>query len=244
MKNKWPYLSKAPIVEGLIDLRIDGASGLTLGSLKSACDELAAEFPLREEMHSFSGQISFAPKSGPSLSLRSPEHMGFVIKSVDQKWVAQFRLDGFTISRLQPYSTWDDLEKRARDLWQRYRDVAKPEKIVRVASRFINRIPLPVGETFDKTFVTTFNIPADLPQTVSAFLLRVVFPFVDEQCFVIATQSLPTEDQDCTFDLDAIAERNEGFSESEAWSKLSQLRDVKNQVFFASLTREALENFK
>jgi uncharacterized protein (TIGR04255 family) len=244
MTNKWTHLSKAPIVEGLIDLRIDRSPALTLDALKAACDELAPQFPSKEELRAFSGQITFSPESGTNVSAKAPASFGFKLTSTDQKWVAQFRLDGFTLSRLQPYTSWEELKSKAIELWNIYRAIAEPQKIVRVASRFINCIHIPFGELFDKTFTTTFSIPSALPQTVVGFLLRIVIPFENEESWAIVTQSLSEGSQDCTFDLDAFAVTQDGFSESEAWIKLEQLRGVKNRLFFESLTPDVLERFK
>jgi len=242
--NDWPHLSKAPVVEGLIDIRVERSPAVTLDTLKAACDELAADFPSREQLRTFTGQFSFSPESGPSFSAQAPAPIGLMLRSADQSWVAQFRLDGFTLSRLQPYTSWEKLQPRAKELWAKYTTVAQPQKIVRVATRFINRIPLPPGESFEKTFTTTFFVAASLPQAVHGFLLRVVIPFENEQALAIVTQALPENSQDCTFDLDAYAESPDGISENDAWDKLERLRGVKNRLFFKSLTPDALERFK
>lgn len=242
--STWPNLRRAPVVEGLIDLRVKQSQFVTLDALKGRADELAADFPAREELRQFMGQFSFSPKDGPSFAAQAPAPMGLMLQSADGKWVAQFRLDGFTLSRLEPYTSWDELTNRAKDLWSQYAAVAQPLKIVRVAARFINRIPLPQGESFDKTFNTTFNIAANLPQAVAGYLLRVVIPFENETAMAIVTQALPENSQDCIFDLDAFAMPPGGFSESEAWSKLEQLRRVKNRLFFGSLTQDALGRFQ
>ncbi len=129
-------------------------------------------------------------------------------------------------------------------LWHSYANVAQPQKIVRVATRFINRIPLPSGEPFDKTFSTTFSIAASLPQQVAGFLLRVAIPFEQSECLALVTQALRENTQECTFDIDVMSATPEGITESEAWSRLEQLREVKNKLFFESLSPQALEQFK
>ncbi len=127
----------------------------------------------------------------------------------------------------------------------KYSAVAQPKRIVRVASRFINRIPLPPGESFENIFTTTFTIAASLPQSVAGFLLRVVIPFESEGALAIVTQTLPENSQNCTFDLDAFTVVvPEGMSESDVWSKLELLRGIKNRLFFESLTAATLEKFK
>lgn len=242
--SNWPCLNKAPIVEGLIDIKVERSLFVTLDLLRVACDEMAADFSSKEELRTYTSQFSVSPESGPSLSVRGPAPMGFMLRSADRAWAAQFRLDGFTLSRLQPYTSWKDLKTRAMELWGQYCAVARPQKIVRIAARFINRIPLPPGESFEKTFTTTFSVAASLPQVVAGFLLRVVIPFENEQALAIVTQALSENSQDCIFDVDAFAATPDGISESDAWTKLERLRDVKNRLFFESLTPQALEKFK
>lgn len=242
--NTWPNLSRAPIVEGLIDIRVERPVDATIDALKAACDELAAEFPSRQELHTFMAQFNFShdPKAKTLTTGDSPG--GVILRSTDEKWVVQFRLDGFTVSRLQPYGTWDELKGKAFALWPKYSEAAKPTKVVRIASRFINRVPLPVGESFEKTFLTNFVIGPTLPQTVAGYLLRVVIPFEEYDAISIVTQSLDGNSTDCILDLDIFSEQPQGIAEAEIWGKLDGLREVKNRLFFGSFTDTALERFK
>ncbi|QOJ00183.1 MAG: TIGR04255 family protein [Phycisphaeraceae bacterium] len=240
----WPTLSKAPIVEGLIDIRVERLAEQTTTALKSACDELAGEFPLRIELRHWAGQINLSPQASPSISTAVDEPGGYLLRSTDEKWVAQFRLDGFTVSRLQPYGTWDDLKGMASKLWTKYSVAANPTRVVRVASRFINRVKLPTDESFEKTFLTNFVLGPTLPQSVAGSLLRVIIPFEDQNAVAIVTQSLEGISTECIFDLDAFSHHPEGIAEEEMWSKLDKLREVKNRLFFGSFTEAALERFR
>ncbi|MGI8979307.1 MAG: TIGR04255 family protein [Pirellulaceae bacterium] len=242
--SDWPSLSRAPIVEGLIDIRVEKSAAVSVQVLKNAADELAEEFPSRKERRIWMGQISLSQAAAASISTSAEGPDGIILHTADEKWVAQFRLDGFTFSRLNPYTNWDELRAKAAELWAKYQAAAQPSKIVRVATRFINRIPLPPGESFEKTFSTTFSLSPELPQAVAGFLLRVVIPFEQEQAVAIVTQSLEGGGTECLFDLDVFAEQPEGFSSEAAWDRLESLRDLKNRLFFGSLTPEALEGFK
>lgn len=242
--SSWPRLRNAPIVEGLIDIRVDRSPTLTFDTLKSACAELAPDFPSQQTMLASTLQFSLSADMGASMSGPTPATVGMVLKSTDEKWIAQFRLDGFTLSRLNPYTSWEELVARAKELWRTYEAVARPLRIVRVAARFINKIAMNLEEPFDKTFATSFSIAEALPQAVAGFILRIVVPFETENCLAIVTQALPENSQDCTFDVDAFAPFPDGASESDAWAKIEQLRSVKNRLFFESLTPQALERFK
>jgi uncharacterized protein (TIGR04255 family) len=243
----WPKLSKAPLVEGLIDIRVRQSSIVSSTELKFICDELAGDFPQRQELHNVVAQINFSPESSGSLLTASDGHAGYILRSTDGKWVAQFRLDGLTVSRLQPYESWDELKAKTAELWIRYAQSVKPTSVTRVATRFINRIQLPNGVPFENTFQTTFVIGSSLPQTVSEFLLRFVLPFEQEQALAIVTQAFEKshmDGTDCILDLDIFSEFPDGLIESEMWARLEVLRLVKNRLFFESLTDSALESYK
>ena len=242
--TNWPTLSKAPIVEGLIDIRVERSAGATAAGLKAACDELAAEFPSRQEQHTIVAQFSFSSDANTTSSTTEQDPDGIILRSADEKWVVQFRLDGFTISRLHPYGTWDELKAKASALWAKYSEAAKPIKVVRIASRFVNRVQMPPGESFDKTFLTNFVMGPSLPQSVAGYLLRVVIPFEEQNAVAIVTQSLDVGDKECILDLDTFSVQPQGIAENEMWSKLDNLRDVKNRLFFGSFTEAALERFK
>ncbi len=163
---------------------------------------------------------------------------------MDEKWVVQFRVDGFTVSRLQPYSDWSELKSKTAALWARYAAAARPAKILRIACRYINRVQLPIGESFDKTFLTNFAIGPSLPQAVAGYLLRVALSFEEQDAIAILTQSLEGNATDCILDLDVFSESPQGIDPNALWNKLDALRDVKNRLFFGSFTEAALERFK
>lgn len=242
--NPWPSLSKPPIVEGLIDIKVERSAAATFEALKAACDELAAEFPSRHDLRRFGIEFEFSLDAGASSKAMDDGPDGIRMHSVDGKWVVQFRLDGFTLSRLPPYGTWGELKDKATELWAKYSETVKPTKVVRIASRFVNRVPLPIGEAFEKTFLTNFVIGPSLPQSVAGYLLRVVIPFEEHGAIAIVTQSLEGNSTDCIFDLDTFSVHPEGVDDTEIWSRLDRLRDVKNRLFFGSFTDAALERFK
>lgn len=242
--TNWPTLSRSPIVEGLIDIIVERSAGATIDALKTACDELAAEFPSRQEIRVFVTQLDFLPD--PTLKTVTVGDLpgGIILRSTDEQWVVQFRLDGFTVSRLRPYGTWEELKGKAMALWAKYSEVMKPTKVNRVATRFVNHVQLPIGESFEKTFLTNFVIGPSLPQSVAGYLLRVVIPFEEHNAIAIVTQSLEGNSNNCILDLDTFSEQPQGIAESEMWGKFDGLREVKNRLFFGSFTDAGLERFK
>ena len=242
--NAWPQLKNAPIVEGLMDIQFEQSSDVSIGLIAACADELAAEFPSREEIRIFKGEISISAESVPSISSEVQSPAGLMLRSADGKWAAQLRLGGFSLSRLEPYTTWNELKARAQVLWSKYQTKTNSTKISRIALRYINRIAMPPGESFETTFKTTFSIAENLPQAVAGFLLRFVVPFENEKAFIIVTQALSENSQECTFDLDTFALIPDGISDENMWIRFDELRSIKNRVFFESLTPVCLEKYK
>ncbi len=239
----WPSLPRAPVAEGLIDIRIERSGTEDFEQLRAFSDSLAREFPAREEIKQFSGQFAFSSEGIPTVERGAAGPLGFLVRSADRGWAAQFRMDGCTVSRLSPYTSWADLVGEAKRLWGLFRDATGPAKVTRLAVRFINSIVLPVGEDLDQTFRTTFQVAPELPQAVAGFFLRFVLPFSDSEAMAIITQSLHENSTECTFDIDAFT-LVPGTTETELWDRVEVLRAIKNQLFFKSLTDKAIRRFE
>ena len=153
-----------------------------------------------------------------------------------------------SVSRLEPYTGWTNLKAKAEQLWGIYRDAVVNPVPIRLACRYINKIPLREGEQLEQTYRTHFVLPADLPQSFITSLLRVALHFKDEDAVAFVTQSIdPGQDPEhaaCIFDIDAFDANSAGFDYEQMWKRLETLRDIKNQAFFKSLTEEAVERLR
>ncbi len=111
--------------------------------------------------------------------------------SQDEKQIVQFRIDGFTLNRIRPYTNWKELFPEALRLWKYYLDFTSVDHVPRVAVRHINRIdlPLPVKDFRDHLTVPP-DIPEGLPQMLSSFLTRVVIEDNETKASAIVTQAL------------------------------------------------------
>ncbi len=192
-------------------------------------------------------QVSFAPDA-QATSHAVTRGLGYRYQSSDDKWVVQFRLDGMTVSRLAPYTTWEELFAEAQRMWGVYSHVALPEGVSRVATRFINNLRLPMrdGDPFEAFLTAAPQVPSGLPQSLMAFLQRVVVYSADLEASAIITQywqpgaDTASERVPVILDIDAYREASFPSDGSEIWDYLTRLRTFKNQVFFESLTDKAV----
>src|SRR5258708_20692263 len=88
--------------------------------------------------------------------------------------VAQFRIDGFTFSKLEPYTTWEEVFAEASRLWQLYVAKAQPPEGIRVAGRDINRLRVPVPAALCENFAPPPVLAFPSPHLLFEFFLRIV----------------------------------------------------------------------
>ena len=99
--------------------------------------------------------------------------VGLRLHSSDEKYVAQFRLAGFTLSRLPPYEKWENLLDEARRLWAIYVEswhrnasCGSPRATSKFESSF--RTWRVISDVHKKLV----DVPDEAPQVVETFFQR------------------------------------------------------------------------
>lgn len=240
------HYPKAPITEAVIGLLVDLPPGVSVDALKQAHKGEEARYPIVEPLMSNVGQMVFGPQASASAS-STPT--GFLFRSADKKQIYQARLDGFTISRLAPYGRWEEFCPEGRRLWNIYRSVAQPSKVVRVAVRYINRIniPLPVND-FGDYLRTVPQVSADLPQGLSGYFMQLTLLLPDIKGYAIINETIiePASPSvlSMVLDIDIFRTQDLPSAENDLWALLEQFRHVKNNVFEACITDKARGLFR
>lgn len=147
--TEYQILRKAPITEALIDIRVKLTPDLDVRKIDSIYESIKNEYPLKQEQKI--SQVHVEQKPGEDIVKSLIKISGYRYISSDEKRIVQVRLDGFTFSRLHPYTTWEDLRSEAYRLWLLYKEITSPELIIRVALRYINNlnIPMPIKDFSD-----------------------------------------------------------------------------------------------
>jgi len=246
--SSWPHLDRAPITEALIDLQVELAPEVNLGVLEAVQAPIRERYPRRQARDEWRGQIHFQRGEAPQIGEPVGGRNGFMFRSLDDLQVVQARLDGFTFSRLKEYQDWQHLRNEARELWDVYRNVARPVAVTRVAVRYINRIPLPLPiEDLGAWLNTRLEMPGGLPPT-QGFFLRLVIPFTDANARAIVMQTIEQGSHEETlpiiFDIDVFRQQRFAVDSPDVWGSLEDLREIKNEIFFRSLQPETIALFR
>jgi len=243
------HLKNAPITEAIIDLRVKARPDLRAEELAAVKNQVSTRLPKVEEMRGLQATFQVLKGEGQPPVVQDLGLQGYLFKSQDEKIIAQFRIDGFTLNRLRPYTSWEDIFPQAMELWRLYLEVAKPLAVTRLALRYINHVPLPAGvEKFENYLRAAPVIPSELPQYVSSFLTRVTIHDPEASVSAHVTQALqPTTDTHrltVILDIDAYKEADLSPEDPAIERTFSQLRASKNLIFFNSLTDETLRQFE
>jgi len=137
------HLSRAPIVEAVFDVRAKTLTGFDVEKFSEAHGEVAAEYPQKEAMNQFEFGVRHRPGKTPEQHFTELGDLGYRFTSEDKLQIVQFRSDGFTFSRLAPYTKWDHVFQEASRLWKIYERITPLEEATRIAVRYINRLPFP-----------------------------------------------------------------------------------------------------
>jgi uncharacterized protein (TIGR04255 family) len=244
--EQYPILRNTPITEALIDIRVKLPPQVDVKKIDSMYELIKGRYPKKQEQRM--SEIKIELKPGEELAKHLTKINGFRYLSSDEKEIVQARMDGFTFNKLSPYTKWEDLRNEARRLWLIYREIACPDLVTRVALRYINNlnIPMPIADFGDYLTVPP-RVPERLPQGVSSFLTRVVIhePSIDANAVITqALESVVGERVPIILDIDVFKLRSEGIEEENIWSTLENLRDFKNKIFFASITKKLKEMYE
>lgn len=241
------HLNNAPIIEAIIDFRTKLPATFEVTRFSSLKQMLNESYPQMEESRAFETGVKVKGKQIQQI-LEDKGLQGYLFRSGDGKNVVQFRQYGFTFSRLKPYTNWQDVLREAKRLWKLYVNEASPDIITRIAVRYINQldIPLPIHD-FKEYLTSPPVVPEGLPQDVSHFLTKVTI--CDERLDIMAHiiqvlgKSSKPEHIAIILDIDVFKQRETGFKELEIWQTFKQFRDLKNRIFFDSITEKTARLF-
>ena len=238
------HLKRAPIKEAIIDFRVKRRPEFKVEDFLRLKNTLAAEFPVVEERFLFEGELNIGPSHPVPQFTSAKELDGYWFKSPDGLNIAQFRRDGFTFSRLEPYTSWEEVFPKAWQLWLLYIETGAAEFVTRIALRYINKLVIPISTRDLAVYLTALPpAPEGFSGDIASFLTRLVLNTRDNDVTANITQALEKGDdpQNMTviLDIDVYKLKEFEIEDSAIRSVFDSLHDLKNNIFFSSITEEA-----
>ncbi len=246
LKEKFPHLSKAPIVEAALDIRVIPSAQWDETTLQSELKPRLPEYPKVETLRG--ARVQIIPPGQPGKpAFEDIGCVGLKFHSNDNLHISQFNKGAFVFSRLKPYTDWGKFSQEALRLWKVYCDLLKPTEVKRIGLRFINRIAIK-QETVE--FSDYYKYPPEslkeLNWPLGGYLHHDVMrvPETSYSVNLIKTvQTVPGE-TGLILDIDVFMQSQFKYDELRIIECLEEMRWVKDKIFFNSITQKALEELK
>lgn len=247
---KQRHLSRAPINEALIDIHVAPRDGLKHADLTASIGEPDFGYYVKGSIAQGFFNVEL-PTNGRTPQTRAQaELVGVRLHSLDERYVAQFRTTGFTLSRLPPYEEWERLVEETRRVWAIYVARLAPRRVIRVATRFINNLRLPMrpGDSYQTYLQKLADVPEEAPQAMASFLQR--FQLVDMETGARVNLTLAVDETPesppvpVILDIDAFMLIDLDPADAQVWTILERLRQLKNRTFFSTITERAAELYQ
>jgi uncharacterized protein (TIGR04255 family) len=235
------HLPNAPITEALIDFRVPPVE--VSRDLRMVLeDRLSARYPNITEQTMFEARINVAERESAVARSEGRLH-GFMLKAADGVRLAQFRSDGFTFNHLRPYTRWEEVQSEALGLWQTYVEVLRPTLVIRIALRYINHLSFPEPRADLRRYLEAPpSVPSSLSYRLAGFVQRLTFVDTETGARAHVTQALEPAMAETTvviLDIDAYKAAEFEVHDDRLSPALEELREMKNNIFFGSVTEDA-----
>lgn len=243
---KYEVFRNAPITEAVLEVVVLPSEGIKLENFMRFHEPIKERFPKIEHGKEVRGGFKFGVETA---SFVEEKPIGFLFRSHQENKVIQTRINGFAFSKLKPYQNWESFRSEAKDLWNAYSEIAKPQKILRISMRYINRIeiPLPLRD-FAEYILTYLQIAPNLPQAISQFFIRFEIPNPEIPAMAVIIQTIENvTDKNrlpLIFDIGVLRENEYPVDSPEVWIDFEKLHDFKNEIFFSSITEKTKELFR
>lgn len=236
----------APIMEAVIEIRVQPVESFTHERLKEISEPLRKDFPKQTEMHRVEMGLALHPDQPADVRTKQTPYGIRLAKENDSR-ILQIRRDGMAYSHIAPYSEWRSFRAEAYPLWQGYRKIAHEGEITRCGLRYINRVDIPAARIEIEDYFSLYPlIPPKMPNVdIDGMLLNLAMPQPDLGCRATVTQAMTAPAKEghvsVILDIDLFRENIGKWPDSEVWAYFDKLRDRKNEIFESCITDRTRE---
>ncbi len=247
LDEKFPTLKAAPSIESVIHWQAPANQMLEPESLRAALTQRLPAYPNIQDQQDI--QMGMEVPNGSPEFFQRTKWSGFRLQDQQGHYMAQFTPTGVVFSRLKPYVSWESFKTEALCFWELFRELAQPTMIQRLGVRYINRIPLATGEQPSQYLKTTPSILPGLDLLPATFFHQETYPvpgypYQIQWVRTIQPSMSSAEDRrGLIVDIDVFATELLQLEEDNLIQTLSEMRWLKNKVFFSCLTDLALQEF-
>jgi uncharacterized protein (TIGR04255 family) len=249
-----------PIVEMILDIDCAMPPNFDLAKLETKAHQFFGEkYPkLRKVVTS---QVKFIVNQDANAGkATNPESQELGVQSLQSftenekggiQQLVQIRTQGYSFNRVAPYTSLDDYLPEIRRTWELFLSLAEPSAIYLIRLRFINRILIPHQNGLVDLDQYLVGVPSiNIPNTILETFLTQVSGVVQgsQNNFQTALYGQPLEATTAPVIFDNTVFWKGSSQDVKNWDwileKIKALRELKNQVFYNTLTQKCLDIYQ
>jgi uncharacterized protein (TIGR04255 family) len=236
-------LARPPIKEALIDIQLAQPMPQQFAEELSRITIPGYQKKLPVRFQQWNIEIAEVPQTSTTNEL-----FGWRFESDDGSKILQYRRNGIGFSIVRGYTDWNEIKLLTQEFWTKFLKKVEQPVVNRLATRYINVIDVPLtGDLqFDNYLAAPPRLPENLPQQIRQFFVRLEVPFAPDLVAII-TQTLDVPSPShlpLILDIDVQMHKQMPGDSPDVWKALDTLREIKNDVFFSSVTEQALEPYE
>ena len=241
--NNFSNLKNPPAMEVVFGVSIEDDSNFDIQKLNISGENFRNTFPTQEDIK------EIIIDANDKNSHVSTKNLGYAYKTSDNEELTQFRSNGFTYSKLGNYAGGDDFLKNVLSTWSTYRDSRDKFKISNIGLRYINVITVDNFNYNYKEFFKVFLETTDEIGKIEKHRYKYTKDFVEQKCTSVVNFYLDTikSDGEAKFILDIDIIKKDiisPLSNKDLEEHFKDMRYCKNVIFFSTLEKEILEQYK
>ena len=238
--EKFPRLANAPIVEASISWQARAVDPIDEVSLNELMIRKLPNYPKIVPIKRFGWSAKMIdPSIAPVMEKVKPESEGFQCTTDDDVESIRITRDGVNFMRRKSYGRLEPFAAAALAAWQAYSAVAAPLEIGRVGVRFINHFPSATALTLGDFLKEPPSCPSNL--VLTDFAYQSEFSVPEHRLGVRVVKILQSAGSGLILDCEAFTTGTIMVDNFEATLVLSQLRWLKNKVFFDLVNETQLD---
>lgn len=238
---------KPPLVEAVCNIHFSSNEwDWTIPGL--IYQKIQADFPKKREVKKV--EFEFNPENIPSQPpIVQPAALHLLqFRREDETALVQVGLNTLVVNYLTPYPGWTSYRPLIQQMLDTYWDVAKPQQIIRVGLRFINRIEFSSpGINLDTYFNFKPTIPAEIPQSFQNLFMRMEIPHAENRLLIMifgTTPDIKLDKPTFVLDLDHVTAPSSGAKYDEVVETIETAHDEIEKAFEASITDDLRAMFE
>ncbi len=237
--------SNPPIVEAVCEFRLSQESKWDLTIPGLVYKLIGGDFPKKQKR--IEQNLTFAAtKEGIQQGIQTRESAVFL--SDDEKTLVRIGHHVLAVSRVKPYSSWEEYRPSIETAFQALVSSLEVEGLERIGLRYRNQIEVPVSSmNLEDYFEFTPNLGEKLPQNLANFIVGAEFQFEEgrDWCRVSLTnlRSGETEVSSFFLDIDYFLAEPEAITPKQAISWVETAHSRIEGIFEACITDKLRELF-